>query len=132
MEITDQLRCLFSGKIEERNGSYIVEVPEQEIQRDSIQTDETYRVAVLSFPTTNEASNADTDPHPEDTSPTPAVAEGDQRTVEIEDIGDKATELRVSSVGSSLSFLTPNRASVSPSRSPMCVKMSPSRKVSSV
>jgi predicted RNA-binding protein with TRAM domain len=89
MEITDQLRCLFSGKIEERNGSYIVEVPEQEIQRDSIQTDETYRVAMLSVPTTNEATDADIDSHPEDTSATPPVAEGDQRTVEIEDIGDQ-------------------------------------------
>ncbi|MFC7325899.1 TRAM domain-containing protein [Halorubrum rutilum] len=89
MEITDQLRCLFSGKIEERNGSYVVEVPEQEIQRDSIQTDETYRIAMLSVPTTNEATDADTDPHPEDTLATPPVAEGDQRTVEIEDIGDQ-------------------------------------------
>ena len=89
MEITDQLRCLFSGKIEERNGLYVVEVPKQEIQRDSIQTDETYRVAMLSVPTTNEANDADTDPHPEDTSATPPVAEGDQRTVEIEDIGDQ-------------------------------------------
>ena len=32
MEISDQLRCLFSATVEERGDSYVVEVPEQEVR----------------------------------------------------------------------------------------------------
>ena len=89
MEISEELRCLFSGKVEERDGSYVVEVPEQEISLGELQADETYRVAVLPSPETNEAKNTGTDPQPERTPQTPPIEEGEQRTVEIEDIGDQ-------------------------------------------
>ena len=89
MEISEELRCLFSGKVEERDGAYVVEVPEQEISLGDIQVDETYRVAILPSPETNEAKNTDTDPQPEQAPQTPPVEEGEQRTVEIEDIGDQ-------------------------------------------
>ena len=89
MEISEELRCLFSGKVEERDGSYVVELPEQEISLGDIQVDETYRVAILPSPETNEAKNTDTDPQPEQAPQTPPVEEGEQRTVEIEDIGDQ-------------------------------------------
>jgi predicted RNA-binding protein with TRAM domain len=89
MEISEQLRCLFSGEVEERNGSYVIEVPEQELRLGDLQADETYRVAVLPVPATNEANDTDTDPQPEQTPQTPPVEEGEQRTVEIEDIGDQ-------------------------------------------
>jgi predicted RNA-binding protein with TRAM domain len=89
MDISDQLQCLFSGKIEERHGSYIIEIPEQEIRLGDLEADETYRVAVLPSPTTSEPTTTDTDPQPQQTSQTPPVEEGEQRTVEIEDIGDQ-------------------------------------------
>jgi predicted RNA-binding protein with TRAM domain len=92
MEISEELRCLFSGKVEERDGSYVVEVPEQEIRLGELQADETYRVAVLPSSVTNEANetnDTETDPQPEQASQTPPVQEGEQRTVEIEDIGDQ-------------------------------------------
>ena len=89
MEITDQLHCLFSGTVEERNGSYVVEVPEQELSLGELQADETYRVAVLPVPAVNESNNTDADPQPERAPQTPPVEEGEQRTVEIEDIGDQ-------------------------------------------
>ncbi len=89
MEISDQLRCLFSGKVEERNGSYVIEVPEQELHLGDLEADETYRVAVLPSPTTSESTTTDADPQPEQASQTPPVEEGEQRTVEIEDIGDQ-------------------------------------------
>ena len=89
MEISEQLRCLFSGNIEERNGSYMIEVPEQELRIDDLQADETYRVAVLPSPETNKTNNTDVDPQPEQAPQTPPVEEGEQRTVEIEDIGDQ-------------------------------------------
>ena len=89
MKISEELRCLFSGKVEERDGSYVVEVPEQELRLGELQADETYRVAVLSAPATNEANTTDATPEPEQTPQTPPVEEGEQRTVEIEDIGDQ-------------------------------------------
>ncbi|WP_246988896.1 TRAM domain-containing protein [Halorientalis marina] len=89
MDIPDQLRCLFSATLEERDGSYIVEVPKREIQRGNIGQGGTYRVAVLPSPSTTEAVDTDTrsqfEPEPQE----PPVTEGEQRTVEIEDIGDQ-------------------------------------------
>jgi hypothetical protein len=32
MEISDQLRCLFSGTIDEQNESYRIKIPENEVQ----------------------------------------------------------------------------------------------------
>jgi predicted RNA-binding protein with TRAM domain len=89
MEISEELRCLFSGKVEERNGSYVVEIPEQEIRLGELQADETYRVAVLPSSATNETNDTEADPQPEQAPQTPPVQEGEQRTVEIEDIGDQ-------------------------------------------
>jgi len=89
MEISEQLQCLFSGKVEERNGSYVIEVPEQELRLGELQADETYRVAILPPSTTKDANNTNADPEPEQAPQTPPVDEGEQRTVEIEDIGDQ-------------------------------------------
>ncbi|MFC6613750.1 TRAM domain-containing protein [Halopenitus salinus] len=89
MEISEELRCLFSGKVEERDGSYVVEIPEQELRLGDLQAEETYRVAVLPVPTTNEANNTDADPQVDQVPQTPPIEEGEQRTVEIEDIGDQ-------------------------------------------
>jgi predicted RNA-binding protein with TRAM domain len=95
MKISEQLRCLFSATVEEQDDSFVVEVPEQEIRLGDIQQGETYRVAVLPSPTTEESDDTDADPQPEQAaqSPqppqTPPVEEGEQRTVEIEDIGEQ-------------------------------------------
>ena len=72
MEISDQLRCLFSATVEEQGDSYIIEVPEDEIRLGDIQQGETYRVAVLPSPSTDDASD-DTE-------------QGERVTVEITDV----------------------------------------------
>ena len=46
-------------------------------------------MAVLPASVANEADNTDATPEPEQASQTPPVEEGEQRTVEIEDIGDQ-------------------------------------------
>ena len=89
MEISPQLRCLFSATVEERDGSYVVEVPEQEIRLGDLQAGDTYRVAVLSSSSIDEADGTDADSQPEQAAQSPPVAEGEQRTVEIEDIGEQ-------------------------------------------
>lgn len=89
MEIPDQLRCLFSATVEERGGSFVVEVPEQEIQLGDLQDGETYRVALFESPSTDEADDTEREPQPNQGPQTPPVEEGEQRTVEIEDIGEQ-------------------------------------------
>ncbi|MEF8829042.1 MAG: TRAM domain-containing protein [Haloarcula sp.] len=93
MEISDRLLCLFSGNVEERDDSYVVEIPQQELDVGSISAGATYRVALLSDGSTAEPSTADTatdtgsdeDRH----EPEPPVDEGDRREVEIDAIGDQ-------------------------------------------
>jgi predicted RNA-binding protein with TRAM domain len=89
MEISDQLRCVFSARLEDQGGSYRLEVPEQEIQLGDIRPGETYRVAIVS--SSSNERNADTDTEPErERDPTePPVEQGETRDVEIEDIGDQ-------------------------------------------
>jgi predicted RNA-binding protein with TRAM domain len=91
MEISDRLRCLYSAQVEQRDGEYVVDVPAQEIKLGDIEAGETYRIALLPVPSTSE-----TKPNPSDSSANqgrsqqgPPVEEGDQRDVEIEDIGEQ-------------------------------------------
>jgi len=92
MEISDQLRCLFTATIEEQNGAYRIEVPNNELEVGSVREGETYRVAVFSSPASDgtEASGVASDPAGDaQESPEPPVAKGDTRTVGIEDVGDQ-------------------------------------------
>ena len=92
MEISDQLCCLFSGTIGKQDESYRIKIPESEIQLNNLQEDQTYRVAILPSPTTSDATTSKPTSEPaQDThqQPEPPVKEGDQRTVEIETIGDQ-------------------------------------------
>lgn len=89
MEISDSLLCLFSAQVERRDESYVIEIPEQELQLGELNEGETYRVTMLSGGDTEAvepesgASRRDRD------DPTPPVEEGETRIVEVEDIGDQ-------------------------------------------
>ena len=92
MEIPEQLRCLFTATLEEQDETYRIEIPETELKKGPIRAGETYRVAILSSPSGSDSESsrgaleaADNDQEPSG----PPVAEGDTRTVEIEDIGDQ-------------------------------------------
>jgi predicted RNA-binding protein with TRAM domain len=88
MEISEQLRCLFSAEIEHRDGSYVVDVPDQEIRLDTLEEGSTYRVALLS--TSEGASTPSERSTGRDRNlPEPPVEEGEIRRVEIEEIGDQ-------------------------------------------
>ncbi|QLH79649.1 TRAM domain-containing protein [Halosimplex rubrum] len=100
MEISDQLRCLFSAQVEERDGSYVVEVPKREVRTGSLAAGDTYRVALVPSPSSggdDEGDDADDatraergDRGTDDRSGrSPPVEEGEERTVEIEDIGEQ-------------------------------------------
>jgi predicted RNA-binding protein with TRAM domain len=89
----DQVHCLFSAEVEQRDGSYVVEIPNRELQLGSIDDGETYRVALLPEPTDGASGRAATEPAPEPKPdsgpPDPPVTEGEQRAVEIETLGDQ-------------------------------------------
>jgi predicted RNA-binding protein with TRAM domain len=98
MHIPDALRCLFSGRVEERDGRYVVEIPERELRQGDLEGGETYRVALLSgagtAETAAEASSAVAGSAGRAREePTPPVDEGEERTVEIEDTGDQGDGL---------------------------------------
>lgn len=93
MELSDNLMCLFSGRVEQRDGTYVVEIPERELEVGTLDDETTYRFAVLSIPSRSGpspsvSSSTDAPARPDD-SPDPPVAEGDTREVEIEDLGDQ-------------------------------------------
>jgi predicted RNA-binding protein with TRAM domain len=93
MEISDQLRCLFSATVEKRDDSYLIEVPEQEVRLDNLQQGETYRVAIFRSPSNeaneNETTDTTTRQSRQDDPEQPPVEEGETRRVEIDDIGDQ-------------------------------------------
>ena len=91
MELSEELECLFSTSIEEQDGSYVIDVPERELQLGELRAGETYRVAVVSAPTRDESEQTErteTDSQ-EHEPPEPPVEEGETRNVEIEDIGEQ-------------------------------------------
>lgn len=99
MEIPDNLLCLFSAKVEEQHGSYVIEIPKHEITNGEIQSGEMYRTAILSNSTSDEVeerlSPSKTDDK-EETEPTrsrdtsgPPVDEGEILEVDIDDIGEQ-------------------------------------------
>lgn len=89
MEISEQLRCLFSAEVEVRDQSYVVEVPEQELQLGDLREGETYRLAILPSLSPSVSGEAEPEGDRERGQPTPPVEEGETRTVEIEDIGEQ-------------------------------------------
>jgi predicted RNA-binding protein with TRAM domain len=91
MEISDRLRCVFSARIEEQDGTYRLEVPAQEVELGEVRAGGTYRVAILPSPSDrrDERETGDPDRDRERGEPEPPVEEGEQRDVEIEDIGEQ-------------------------------------------
>ena len=93
VEIPDSLRSVFSATVRQRDEEYVVEVPSGEIAHDAVSPGETYRVAVFKSPATTEGGERDhrssdrsqRTSHP----PEPPVEEGEQREVEIENLGDQ-------------------------------------------
>jgi len=93
-EIPDSLRSLFSAQVEERDGSYVVDIPASEIEHDALAADETYRVAILASESSTGQKAQQEQPQsaaqePTPTSDGPPVDEGEVREVTIETTGDQ-------------------------------------------
>ncbi len=66
IELPDRLLSLYTTELKEQNGSYILEVPNQEFQHGDLQRGETYKIALLPTVTsktkTKQAQEAPTPP----------------------------------------------------------------------
>jgi predicted RNA-binding protein with TRAM domain len=96
MDISETLQTLYTATVEQDDGSYQITVPEREIATGTIAEDETYRVALISTSasdaddteTTDSIQPADHEDQQQDFEG-PPVEEGEQREVEIENLGDQ-------------------------------------------
>ncbi|SEO99602.1 Predicted RNA-binding protein, contains TRAM domain [Halogranum amylolyticum] len=87
MQIPDDLLCLFSAQVDEQRGSYVLEVPKEEVTTGDVQVGDVHRVAIFATDTTDDTpSTHEAVQNRESLAP---VEKGDQRTVDIEDIGDQ-------------------------------------------
>ncbi|MGQ3330691.1 TRAM domain-containing protein [Halorubrum sp. FL23] len=94
IEIPDSLRSVFSAQLEERDGSYVVDIPASEIEHDTLAANETYRVALLASEssTGQKAQQEQPQSAAQETTPTsdgPPVDEDEVRDVMIETTGDQ-------------------------------------------
>jgi predicted RNA-binding protein with TRAM domain len=96
MEIFEQLTCLFAAEVEERDQSYVVEVPKQEVDVGYVDPTKDYQIALLRQPGQN------SQPTPTPTSDKssqqpdldqPPVSAGETRVVEISELGDQGDGL---------------------------------------
>lgn len=87
MEISDDVLCLFSAQVTEQDGSYVIEIPQRELSLGEIDEDGIYRVALTSA-TPSRSEETEKRKQVRD-GPEPPVEEGEQRTVEIVDIGEQ-------------------------------------------
>ena len=110
VELTDSLKCLFTGTVEERGDQHVVTVPATEIEHGTVKAGESYRVALIKREgddgdatvatdgaagrsvAGNGAGGASTSSATAsagDGASGPPVSEGDVREVTIETLGDK-------------------------------------------
>lgn len=96
VEISESLRSMFSVTVEKRGETYILEVPQTEVDRGAIAPDEIYRIGVLTQPESSTETTDERTAQPqsapveqESEPPTPPVDEGEVRDVTIETVGDQ-------------------------------------------
>jgi predicted RNA-binding protein with TRAM domain len=81
LEVSGKLLCLVSSRVEEEDGSYVVEIPESEIEDGDVQVGEVYSVGLVGKDGGKSGSSGGGGQLQ------PPVEEGEIRYVEIEDIG---------------------------------------------
>ena len=96
MDISETLQTLYTATVEEDDGTYQIPVPDREIATGTLSEGETYRVALISTSTSDTEATDTTEvtqsadhaaqQHEYDG---PPVEEGEQRDVEIENLGDQ-------------------------------------------
>lgn len=92
MKLDDTLLTAFTAKLEEHDGTPVIQLPEREVELGTVDIGDTFQIAVFSGPAqarepTNHSSARS---HlPTGQTPEPPVTEGEHVEVEIEDVGEK-------------------------------------------
>lgn len=86
MRSSEKMLCMFTAAVSEKNGSYVIEVPKSEVEFGTIEPNTPFSIGVFDQAEDNELVNTDGKVN---NRPTPPVEKGDNRTVEIESIGDQ-------------------------------------------
>jgi predicted RNA-binding protein with TRAM domain len=91
MNISEDLLCLYSATVEHEDDSYVLEVPEQEIQNGDLSDDDVYKIALIATsPDGTETTRGSSEREQTlESESGPPVDEGDIRKVEIEGVGDQ-------------------------------------------
>lgn len=89
MDVPEDLNCLFSAQLTEQDGSYLIDIPQRELEIGQLQEQGIYRVAIFSSSADTDASEGGSHSSQQFANPEPPVENGETRTVEIEDIGDQ-------------------------------------------
>jgi predicted RNA-binding protein with TRAM domain len=87
VDIPDNLRAVFTGTVERRGDSYVVEIPTDEVERGNISSETIYRIALLHTPDSDRPIDSGTEEV--ESEPTPPVSEGEQRSVTVEAVGSE-------------------------------------------
>lgn len=103
VEISDQLKALFSAEVIEDDGHYYIEIPEREIELGDVDVGDVHQLAVLppvddredqsSETKYGDAVSRDGEGYRDGASSEPPVEEGDEMQVEIEETGDEGDGL---------------------------------------
>ncbi|MDS0284581.1 TRAM domain-containing protein [Haloarcula onubensis] len=95
-QISDSLRLLFETSVRDEGDRYTVAIPSELVENGSIDTTESYRVALLaaadepSEPTESDTDRSVSRPEPAPShTQGPPVEEGEVRTVSIDTLGDQ-------------------------------------------
>jgi len=64
VEISDSLCSLFTAKIKEEDGTFVIEIPSSEIKHGALTGDEMYRIALLDSSSEAESTSPQAPRHP--------------------------------------------------------------------
>jgi len=96
MEISEDLTCLFSSTIDEQSDSYVIEVPKAEVEEGFVDASQVHKIAVISTAAETPVDESDSDRSETDHNVDqqgPPVSVGEQRIVEIDEMGDQGDGL---------------------------------------
>ncbi len=96
MEISEDLACLFSATVDEQRDSYVIEVPKAEVENRFVDPSQVYKAALLSTAAeapVDESNSTENDTARNIDQQGPPVSVGEQRIVEIDEMGDQGDGL---------------------------------------
>lgn len=93
VQIPDSLRSVFTGRVRDHDGRYVIEIPTNEVDQGTVANGRTYRVAILGTPSSSDESStkqpSGTQGNGQEDDPYIPVEEGEIRQVTIRDVGEQ-------------------------------------------